>query len=197
MLVNKQAPDFTASAVTGNGEIIEDFSLSALRGRYVALFFWPMDFTFVCPSEIIAHNRRLDQFKALGVDVVGVSIDSQYTHYAWRQVPVNQGGIGEVGFTMVADTKHDIVKAYGIEHESGVALRATFLIDREGVVQHQVVNNLPIGRDVDELIRVIEALQFTEENGEVCPAGWRKGDQGMKPTAEGVQSYLSTNGNTL
>ncbi|MBD8614845.1 MULTISPECIES: peroxiredoxin [Pseudomonas] len=197
MLVNKIAPTFTAPAVTGQGEIIDSFNLESLRGRYVALFFWPMDFTFVCPSEIIAHDRRLAKFNELGVDVVGVSIDSQFTHFAWRQVPVEKGGIGEVGFTMVADVKHAITQAYGIEHESGVALRATFLIDREGVVQHQVVNNLPIGRDVDELIRVIEALQFTEENGEVCPAGWRKGDAGMKPTTEGVSAYLADHGTSL
>ncbi|AXH60038.1 peroxiredoxin [Pseudomonas amygdali] len=197
MLVNKNAPSFTAPAVLGSGEIVDAFSLGSLRGRYVALFFWPMDFTFVCPSEIIAHDRRLARFKELGVEVVGVSIDSQFTHYAWRQLPVEKGGIGEVGFTMVADIKHEITHAYGIEHESGVALRATFLIDREGIVQHQVVNNLSIGRDVDELIRVIEALQFTEENGEVCPAGWRKGDQGMKPTAEGVSIYLTNHGSSL
>lgn len=197
MLVNKKAPSFTSPAVLGSGEIVDAFSLANLKGRYVALFFWPMDFTFVCPSEIIAHDRRLARFKELDVEVVGVSIDSQFTHYAWRQLPVEKGGIGEVGFTMVADIKHDITQAYGVEHESGVALRATFLIDREGVVQHQVVNNLPIGRDVDELIRVIEALKFTEENGEVCPAGWRKGDQGMKPTAEGVSSYLANHASSL
>lgn len=197
MLVNKTAPSFTSPAVLGSGEIVDAFSLANLKGRYVTLFFWPMDFTFVCPSEIIAHDRRLARFKELGVEVVGVSIDSQFTHYAWRQLPIEKGGIGEVGFTMVADIKHEITQAYGVEHESGVALRATFLIDREGVVQHQVVNNLPIGRDVDELIRVIEALKFTEENGEVCPAGWRKGDQGMKPTAEGVSSYLANHASSL
>ena len=197
MLVNKSAPTFTAPAVSGKGEILDRFSLDDLKGRYVALFFWPMDFTFVCPSEIIAHDRRLAKFRELGVEVVGVSIDSQFSHYAWRQVPVEKGGIGEVGFTMVADVKHQITQAYGIEHESGVALRATFLIDRQGIVQHQVVNNLPIGRDVDELIRVIEALQFTEENGEVCPAGWRKGDEGMKPTTQGVSAYLANHGSTL
>ncbi len=193
VLVNKTAPDFTSAAVLPNGSIQPDFKLSDYRGQYVALFFWPKDFTFVCPSEIIAHDHRIAEFKALGVQVIGVSIDSEDVHYAWRSTPVEKGGIGEVQFPIVADIKHEIVRAYGIEHDAGVALRATFLIDKNGVVQHQVVNNLPLGRDVDELIRVIEALQFTEENGEVCPAGWRKGDKGMKPTAAGVAEYLSEN----
>lgn len=197
VLVNKTAPDFTSAAVLPNGSIQPDFTLSAYRGQYVALFFWPKDFTFVCPSEIIAHDHRIEQFKALGVQVIGVSIDSEDVHYAWRSTPVEKGGIGAVQFPMVADIKHEIVRAYGIEHEAGVALRATFLIDKAGVVQHQVVNNLPLGRDVDELIRVIEALQFSEEHGEVCPAGWRKGDKGMKPTAAGVAEYLSENAGKL
>ena len=161
------------------------------------LFFWPLDFTFVCPSEIIAHNNRMDKFRELGVEVVGVSIDSQFTHHAWRSTPVEKGGIGAVEFTMVADVKHEITRAYGIEHEDGVALRASFLIDRAGVVQHQVVNNLPLGREVDEMVRLVEALQFTEEHGEVCPAGWRKGQKGMKASAEGVASYLAENAEAL
>ncbi len=193
VLVTKQAPDFTAPAVNPCG-CIEDFSLSSLRGKYVVLFFWPLDFTFVCPTEIIAHDRRLQEFRDRGVEVVGVSIDSQFTHFAWRSTPVDQGGIGPVGFSMVADVKHEIAKAYGIEHpEAGVALRASFLIDREGVVQHQVVNNLPLGRNVDEMLRLVDALQFTEKYGEVCPAGWQKGDTGMKPDAGGVADYLSKN----
>ncbi|AYC31815.1 peroxiredoxin [Pseudomonas cavernae] len=197
VLVNKQAPDFTAAAVLGDGSMVEDFQLSALRGKYVVLFFWPLDFTFVCPSEIIAHHNRMDKFRELGVEVVGVSIDSQFTHYAWRNTPVEQGGIGAVEFTMVADVKHEITRAYGIEHDDGVALRATFLIDRAGVVQHQVVNNLPLGREVDEVIRLVEALQFTEAHGEVCPAGWRKGQKGMKADAAGVAAYLAENANAL
>ncbi|MHA5871221.1 redoxin domain-containing protein, partial [Pseudomonas aeruginosa] len=130
VLVNKQAPDFTAAAVLGDGSIVDAFQLSSLRGKYVVLFFWPLDFTFVCPSEIIAHNNRMDKFRELGVEVVGVSIDSQFTHHAWRSTPVEKGGIGAVEFTMVADVKHEITRAYGIEHEDGVALRASFLIDR-------------------------------------------------------------------
>lgn len=197
VLVTKQAPDFTAPSVKPSGSI-EDFTLSSLRGKYVVLFFWPLDFTFVCPTEIIAHDHRLREFRDRGVEVVGVSIDSQFTHFAWRSTPVDQGGIGPVGFRMVADVKHEIAKAYGIEHpEAGVALRASFLIDREGVVQHQVVNNLPLGRNVDEMLRLVDALQFTEEHGEVCPAGWQKGDTGMKPDAGGVADFLSRNAEKL
>lgn len=193
VLVSKQAPDFTAPSVNPCG-CIEDFTLSSLRGKYVVLFFWPLDFTFVCPTEIIAHDRRLQEFRDRGVEVVGVSIDSQFTHFAWRSTPVDQGGIGPVGFSMVADVKHEIAQAYGIEHpDAGVALRASFLIDREGVVQHQVVNNLPLGRNVDEMLRLVDALQFTEKHGEVCPAGWQKGDIGMKPDAGGVADYLAKN----
>ncbi|AVK05282.1 MULTISPECIES: peroxiredoxin [Pseudomonas aeruginosa group] len=197
VLVNKQAPDFNAAAVLGDGSIVDSFQLSSLRGKYVVLFFWPLDFTFVCPSEIIAHNNRMDKFRELGVEVVGVSIDSQFTHHAWRSTPVEKGGIGAVEFTMVADLKHEITRAYGIEHDDGVALRASFLIDRAGVVQHQVVNNLPLGREVDEMVRLVEALQFTEEHGEVCPAGWRKGRKGMQASAAGVAAYLAENAEAL
>jgi peroxiredoxin 2/4 len=197
VLVNRPAPHFVAPAVLANGSIVEDFDSATLRGRYVVVFFWPLDFTFVCPSEIIAHNNRMDKFRALGVEVVGVSIDSQYTHFAWRNTPVEKGGIGPVDFVMVADVKHEITRAFGIEHDDGVALRASFLIDREGIVQHQVVNNLALGREVDEMVRLIEALQFTEEHGEVCPAGWRKGQKGMKADAEGVAAYLAENAGQL
>lgn len=198
VLVSRPAPDFTAPAVMPGGIIEEGFKLSALRGKYVVLFFWPLDFTFVCPTEIIAHDKRLDKFRERGVEIVGVSIDSQFTHFAWRETPVAEGGIGPIGFPMVADVKHEIARAYGIEHpEAGVALRASFLIDKEGVVQHQVVNNLPLGRNVDEMLRVVDALQFHEEHGEVCPAGWEKGDAGMKPDARGVASYLKSEGGKL
>ncbi len=197
VLVAKQAPDFTAPAVLPDGTIAESFKLSDLRGKYVVLFFWPLDFTFVCPSEIIAHDHRIECFKDLGVEVVGVSIDSQFTHHAWRNTPVEKGGIGPVQFSIVADIKHEITQAYGVEHPAGVALRASFLIDRNGIVQHQVVNNLPLGRDVDEMLRVVEALQFTEEHGEVCPAGWRKGKSGMKANSAGVAEYLARHGAEL
>lgn len=197
-LVAREAPDFTAAAVMPDGTIKEDFKLSSLRGKYVVLFFWPLDFTFVCPTEIIAHDKRQDRFSKLGVQVVGVSIDSQFTHSAWRNTPVAKGGVGPLQFPMVADVTHSISRAYGIEHpKAGVSLRATFLIDKQGVVQHQLVNNLPLGRNVDETIRLVEALQFHEVAGEVCPAGWHKGEAGMKPTAEGVASYLSTQAGKL
>ena len=197
VLVTQQAPDFTAPAVMPDGVIKEDFKLSDLRGKYVVLFFWPLNFTFVCPTEIIAHHKRVEQFKERDVEVVGVSIDSQFTHVAYRNTPVDDGGIGTVDFPIVADIRHEITQAYGIEHPEGVAMRASFLIDKDGVVQHQVVNNLPIGRNVDEMVRVVDALQFAEKHGEVGPAGWNKGDEGMKPTADGVADYLKKHSEEL
>ncbi len=196
-LVNTPAPDFTSAAVMPDGQIKDDFSLSALKGKYVVLFFYPLDFTFVCPSEIIAHDKRVKEFADRGVELVGVSIDSPFTHFAWRNTPVENGGIGQVQFPLVADINHSIVQSYGIEHADGVALRGSFLIDKEGVVQHAVVNNLPLGRNVDEMLRLVDALQFTEENGEVCPAGWQKGDKGMTPTSDGVADYLASNAESL
>ena len=199
VLVGRPAPDFTAAAVMGDGTIKENFKLSSYKGKkYVALFFWPLDFTFVCPSEIIAHEKRRTAFEERGVQLIGVSIDSQFTHYAWRQTPVNKGGIGEVGFPMVADVTHAITRGYGVEHpQDGVAFRGSFLIDKDGIVRHQVVNDLPLGRDVDELLRVIDALQFHEKHGEVCPAGWHKGEAGMEATPKGVASYLAKHAEAL
>jgi peroxiredoxin (alkyl hydroperoxide reductase subunit C) len=199
ILVGRPAPDFSAAAVLGDGSITDGFTLSQFKGKkYVVLFFWPLDFTFVCPSEIIAHNNRFKHFEEKGVQLIGVSIDSAFTHHAWRATPVEKGGIGEVSFPMVADVTHAIAQAYGIEKPGdGVAFRASFLIDKDGIVQHQVVNNLPLGREVDEMLRLVDALQFTEEFGEVCPAGWHKGDEGMKPTADGVASYLAKHATSL
>ena len=203
VLVNKPAPFFHDSdkqfaAVLGNGDVVENFNFAAAtEGKYALVFFYPLDFTFVCPSEIIAHDHRLAEFKARNVEVISVSIDSQFTHAAWRNTPVNQGGIGPVGFTMVADIAHEIAKAYDVESEGGVAFRGSFLIDKDGVVQHQVVNNLPLGRNVDEMLRMVDALQFTEQHGEVCPAGWNKGDKGMKADAAGVAAYLSESADKL
>ncbi len=196
-LVCHPAPDFTASAVMPDGTINDNFSLSSLRGRHVVIFFYPLDFTFVCPSEIIAHDRRVKEFADRGVELIGVSIDSQFTHLAWRNTAVDKGGIGQIQFPLVADVNHSIVQSYGIEHADGVALRGSFLIDKEGVIQHAVVNNLPLGRNVDEMLRMVDALQFSEEHGEVCPAGWQKGEQGMTPTADGVASYLAENADKL
>lgn len=196
--VCQKAPDFTAAAVLADGTIKEDFSLSDFAGKYVVVFFYPLDFTFVCPSEILAHNSRVSALEERGVQIIGVSIDSQFTHAAWRNTDVANGGIGPVKFPLVADVKHEIVQAYGVEHpEAGVALRGSFLIDRDGIIQHMTINNLPLGRNIDEMIRMVDALQFTEEHGEVCPAGWNKGDEGMKPDAAGVASYLSKHSSEL
>ena len=197
ILVSQKAPDFTAPAVLPSGVIEDAFKLSAYQGKYVVLFFYPLDFTFVCPTEILAHHHRIEQFKERGVEVIGISIDSQFSHFAWRNTAVNDGGIGPIDFTLVADVKHEITRAYGVEHPDGVAMRASFLIDRHGVVQHQVVNNLPLGRNVDEMRRMVDALQYHEENGEVCPAGWQKGQSGMHADAGGVADYLSRHKNDL
>ncbi|GIU20139.1 MULTISPECIES: peroxiredoxin [unclassified Shewanella] len=199
VLVGRPAPDFTAAAVLGNGEIVDTFNLSeAIKGKTAVVFFYPLDFTFVCPSELIAFDHRMDEFKKRGVEVIGVSIDSQFTHNAWRNTPVDKGGIGQVQYTLVADVKHEICKAYDVEHpEAGVAFRGSFLIDKEGQVRHQVVNDLPLGRNVDEMIRMVDALQFHEDHGDVCPAGWEKGDKGMDASPAGVASYLTDNADSL
>ena len=191
-LVTKEAPDFTAQTVMPDNSI-EELTLSSLRGKYVVLFFYPLDFTFVCPSEIIAFDKKLDEFKSRNAEVVGVSVDSQYTHYAWRQTAPEKGGIGEIGYPLVADLSKSISTDYGVLFEGAVALRGLFLIDKEGVVRHQLVNDLPLGRNVDEAIRVLDALQFTEEHGDVCPASWKQGEEAMKPTADGVAEYLAKN----
>lgn len=197
VLVCKPAPDFTATAVMGNNEI-KDITFSELtKNKYAVLFFYPLDFTFVCPSELIAFDHRLGEFTSRDVEVVGVSIDSQFTHLAWKKTPVANGGIGQVKYPLVADITHEIAKAYDVELDGGVALRGSFLIDREGIVRHQVVNDLPLGRNIDEMLRVIDALQFTEEHGEVCPAGWKKGDAAMDATTEGVAKYLAENADSL
>jgi peroxiredoxin (alkyl hydroperoxide reductase subunit C) len=198
VLVGKQAPEFTAAAVMADGSINENFSLSDYKGKYVVLFFYPLDFTFVCPSELIAFDHRIKEFEERGVQVIGCSIDSQFTHAAWRNTPVEKGGIGSVAYPLVADVKHEICQAYDVEFaDAGVAFRGSFLIDRDGVVRHQVVNDLPLGRNIDEMLRMIDALQFTEEHGEVCPAGWHKGDKGMVPDADGVASYLASEADKL
>ena len=196
VLVGKSAPDFTATAVYGNNEI-KEIKLSSLRGKYVVLFFYPLDFTFVCPSELIAFDHRLEEFKKRGVEVVGCSIDSQFTHLAWKNSSINNGGIGQVGYPLVADINHTICQAYDVEAAGGVAFRGSFLIDKAGVVQHQVVNNLPLGRNIDEMLRMVDALQFTEEHGEVCPAGWQKGKKGMTASPDGVAKYLAENAAVL
>ena len=199
VLVGKSAPDFTAAAVLGNGNIVDNYNLKqATAGKYAVIFFYPLDFTFVCPSELLAFDHRMNEFKARNVEVIGVSIDSHFTHNAWRNTPINQGGIGAVGYTLVADMNHAICKAYDVETPDGnVAFRGSFLIDKAGMVQHQVVNNLPLGRNVDEMLRMVDALQFFEQHGEVCPAGWKKGDAGMKASPDGVAEYLAKNADKL
>jgi peroxiredoxin (alkyl hydroperoxide reductase subunit C) len=198
VLVGKSAPDFDVAAVLGSGEIVDSYKRSeAMAGKYGVVFFYPLDFTFVCPSELIALDHRMDKFRELGVEVVAVSIDSQFTHNAWRNTDVNAGGIGAVTYTMAADVNHDICRAYDVESAGGVAFRGAFLIDRDGVVRAQLINDLPLGRNIDELIRLVEALQFHEEHGEVCPAGWNKGDKGMDASPTGVASYLSENAGAL
>ncbi len=197
VLVGKQAPDFSATAVLGNNEI-KDITFSAVtKGKYAVVFFYPLDFTFVCPSELIAFDHRLEEFKKRNVEVIGVSIDSQFTHLAWKNTPVDKGGIGKVGYTLVADVKHEICKAYDVESSGGVAFRGSFLIDKAGTVRHQVVNDLPLGRNIDEMIRMVDALQFTEEHGEVCPAGWNKGKAGMDASPDGVAKYLAAHAKEL
>lgn len=199
VLVGRPAPDFTAAAVLGNGEIVDNFTLSeAIKGKMAVVFFYPLDFTFVCPSELIAFDKRIEEFQKRGVEVVGVSIDSQFTHNAWRNTPVADGGIGPVRYPLVADVKHDICQAYDVEHPTdGVAFRGSFLIDAEGVVRHQVVNDLPLGRNIDEMLRMVDALAFHEKHGEVCPAGWEEGKKGMDASPTGVAAFLSENADAL
>lgn len=199
MLVGRQAPDFTAAAVLENGEITNNFRLSEMiRNKYGIVFFYPLDFTFVCPSELIALDKRIDEFKNRNTLVMGVSIDSQFTHNAWRKTPVNEGGIGPVRYPMIADVNHKICQAFGVEHpEAHVALRGAFLIDKNGIVRSQIVNDLPLGRNIDELLRLIDALQYHEKHGEVCPAGWNKGDAAIKPTEQGIAEYLTESSASL
>lgn len=190
-LVTKEAPDFTAQAVMPDNTIKEDFNLASYRGKYVILFFYPLDFTFVCPTEILAFDKAVETFKAKNAEVIGVSIDSQFTHAAWRNTPIDKGGIGEVSYPLVADLDKNISRSYGVLFDEAVALRGLFLIDKEGIVRHCVINDLPLGRSVPEAIRMLDALQFTEQNGEVCPANWSEGEDGMQPDAAGVASYLA------
>lgn len=198
VLVGKKAPDFTANAVMPNNEINANFNLSSyLKGKIGVLFFYPLNFTFVCPSEIIAFNNRLKEFKDRGAEVIGVSIDSHFSHIAWKNTEINNGGIGQVQFPLVADLTKQIARDYDVLTNESVAFRGTFLIDQNGVVRHQVINDLPLGRSIDEALRMVDALKFHQEHGEVCPAGWNKGKEGMKASAEGVAKYLKNNATKL
>jgi peroxiredoxin (alkyl hydroperoxide reductase subunit C) len=210
VLVGKFAPNFTAKAIMPNDSIEDNFNLLnylgikkdptgkvTKEGKIGVLFFYPLDFTFVCPSEIIAFNNRVKEFKLRKAEIIGVSVDSHFTHLAWKNTPVEKGGIGNIQFPLVADLTKSIARDYDVLVGGAVAFRGTFLIDGKGVVRHQVVNDLPLGRNVDEALRMVDALQFHEEHGEVCPAGWNRGDTGMKPTAEGVAKYLKGNAKKL
>lgn len=198
VLVTRPAPDLTFAAVRPDGTIVEELRLSdALRGKYGLLVFYPLDFTFVCPSELIALDHRMEALRERNVEVIAISIDSQFTHHAWRNTPIEAGGIGPVRYTMAADVKHELCRAYGVETDAGVALRATFLIDRQGIVRAQLVNDLPLGRNMDEAVRLVDALQFHEEHGEVCPAGWQRGQAAMEASSKGVASYLRSHATKL
>ncbi len=198
MIVTNKAPDFTAAAVLGNNQIVEDFNLYENIGEKGAvLFFYPLDFTFVCPSELIAFDHRLQEFADRGINVIGCSVDSQFSHFAWKETAVNKGGIGQVKYPLVADLNKQIARDYDVLLNDSVALRGSFLIDTDGTVRHAVVNDLPLGRNIDEMLRMIDAMIFTNEHGEVCPAGWQKGDEGMKADTEGVADYLAKHAEEL
>ncbi|OGT39763.1 MAG: hypothetical protein A3F12_04365 [Gammaproteobacteria bacterium RIFCSPHIGHO2_12_FULL_38_14] len=193
ILIGKKAPDFTAAAVLADGKIENQFNLHQyIEGKPAVLFFYPLDFTFVCPSELIALHNRIAEFESRNTAVIGISIDSQFTHNAWRNTAVANGGIGAVRYPLVADVNHQICQSYDVEHPTAhVALRGTFIIDKQGIVRSQIINDLPLGRNVDELLRLIDAIEFHEKHGEVCPAGWTKGKTGIKPTSEGIAKYLA------
>ena len=198
MIVTNKAVDFTATAVLGNNEIAEDFNLYKNIGEKGAVvFFYPKDFTFVCPSEIIAFDHRYQDFKSKGIEVIGVSCDSEFTHLAWKNTPVNAGGIGKVQFPLVSDITKDIARSFDVLFGNAVALRGSFLLDKDGTVRHAVINDLPLGRNIDEMLRMVDTMLFTNEHGEVCPAGWHKGDAGMKADPKGVAEYLDKNASKL
>ncbi len=190
VLVSKEAPDFCAKAVLPDGSFT-DVSLKDYRGKYVVLFFYPLDFTFVCPTEIIAFSEAVGQFETLGVQVLGCSVDSHYTHLAWRNTPRNHGGLGEIKYPLIADLDKTIAQAYDVLLPGGIALRGLFLIDKGGVVRHQVVNDLPLGRNVEEVLRMVKALQFFEKHGEACPANWKEGGATIKPDPKGSQAFFA------
>lgn len=191
MLVTKKAPDFTATAVMGNNEIVDNFNLyKNLGSEGAVIFFYPKDFTFVCPTEIIAFNHRYQDFKDRGIEVIGVSTDNEFSHLAWKNTPVNKGGIGQVKFPLVADLTKQISRDFDVLYNDAVALRGSFLLDSDGTVRHMVLNDDALGRNIDEMLRMVDTMLFTNKNGVVCPAGWHKGDEGMKANPNGVAEYL-------
>ncbi|MDD9331941.1 MAG: peroxiredoxin [Wolbachia sp.] len=197
-LVTKSAIDFTASVVLSNGEIDDNFCFSEyIKNKYAVLFFYPLDFTFVCPTEIISFSNKIDDFSKRGVEVIGVSIDSKFSHHHWRKTPINEGGIGEVKYPLVSDVKKSISRDYGVLYDDSVAFRATFIIDDKFIVRHQSINDLPLGRNIEEFIRIIDAVKHSKKHGEVCPAGWKKGKPGMQASNEGVADYLNSHSEEL
>ena len=214
MLVTKKAPEFKTLAVMGDNSI-KEVSLSDYKGKKVVLFFYPLDFTFVCPTELIAFDKRLSEFESRGVQVIGCSVDSRWTHLAWKNTPVDKGGIGHVKYPLLQDLDKSIARNYDVlvgaksatvytdDEEldttvgGAIALRGSFLIDEEGTVRHAVLNDLPLGRNIDEMLRMVDALSYHQKHGEVCPAGWKDGDSGMKESPDGVSNYLSKNANNL
>lgn len=198
MLVTAKAPRLSGIAVLGNGQIENNFDLySNIGPKGAVVFFYPKDFTFVCPSEIIAFDNRFNEFKERGINVIGVSCDNEFCHFAWRETEPKKGGIGRVQFPLVADIKKEWARKFDVLFDDAVALRGSFLIDKDGTVRHAVINDLPLGRNIDEILRMVDTMLFTNEHGEVCPAGWNKGDKGMKATTDGVAEYLSQNSNNL
>ena len=190
--VQKEAPDFSANAVMPDGSF-QEVKLSDYKGKNLVLFFYPLDFTFVCPTEIIAFSERIKDFTKRGVEVLGVSIDSHFSHLAWRNTPRKEGGIGEIAYPLLADLDKSVSRKYGVLLEQpGIALRGLFIIDKMNVIRHVTINDLPLGRNVDEVLRVVDAIQFNEEHGEVCPANWQKGEDGMKPTEDGLKEYSNS-----
>ena len=193
LIVTNPAPDFTATAVLPDNTFKDDFRLSDFRGQYVMLFFYPLNFTFVCPTEILSFNRAVKQFEESNCQLIGISIDSHFSHLAWKNTPIKEGGIGPIQYPLVSDLDKNISRNYQVLLDSGIALRGLFLVDKEGIIRHQVVNDLPLGRNVNEALRILHALQYTEKHGEVCPANWQQGDDALPPTAVGVSSYLAAN----
>lgn len=191
VLVGRKAPDFDVAAVVNGSQFVDSCKLSFYHGKYVVLFFYPLDFTFVCPTELHAFQEKLDEFKDRNVELIGCSVDSKFSHHAWLHTPRSRGGIEGITYTLLSDINKTVATDYDVLLEGeGIALRGLFLIDKEGVVRHQVVNDLPLGRNVDEVLRLVDALQFTEEHGEVCPANWNKGDKTMKPTDDGLKEFF-------
>lgn len=189
VLVQKPAPEFKAQAVMADGSF-KEISLADYKGKYVILFFYPLDFTFVCPTEIIAFSDAAKSFEALGVQLLGVSVDSQFSHLAWRNTPRTQGGLGQIDYPLIADLNKQIARSYDVLVNDAIALRGLFLIDKQGIVRHQVVNDLPLGRSVEEALRTVKALQYVETHGEVCPANWKEGSRTIKPTVDASKEFF-------